>query len=68
MDREYPFYVYILSSKSDELLIGFTDNLKQRSAEHRSSPATRASRILHLVHVEGFLDPLEALHRQAEIT
>jgi len=66
MNSEYPFYVYILSSNSHELLIGFTDNLKLRIAEHRAS-TTRASRVFQLVHMEGFHDPLEALHRQAQL-
>ena len=34
-NREYQFYVYILSSRSRDLYIGMTNNLRLRVSQHR---------------------------------
>ena len=69
MDRDYPLYVYVLSSKTRQLLIGFAYDLKQRLREHRELAAINRRTPPHtrLVHFEGFLDPLQAVHREAEL-
>ncbi len=68
MDKRY--YVYILASRSRNLYIGVTNNLRRRLLEHRQGPVpgfTSRYRIFRLVHFEVFSDIRYAIAREKEI-
>ena len=68
--REYSFYVYILSSRSRDLYIGLTNNLRVRVAQHREKrPGTYTARynIGRLVYAEHFQYILNAIAREKEL-
>ena len=68
--REYNFYVYILSSRSRDLYIGVTNNLRARVAQHREKrPGTYTARydIGRLVYFERFQYIRNAIAREKEL-
>jgi len=69
-NREYNFYVYILSSKSRTLYIGMTNNLRARVKEHREKvPGSFAARynIDRLVYFKRFQYVNNAIARETEL-
>src|ERR1700761_9323717 len=69
-DREYHFYVYILSSRSRDLYIGMTNNLRLRISQHREMrPGTYTSQynIHRLVYFERFQYVRSAIAREKEL-
>lgn len=70
MQREYRFWVYILSNRSHTLYIGVTNNLRARVAQHRQqTPGTHTARykIGRLVHFETFQYVRNAIARETEL-
>jgi putative endonuclease len=70
MNREYNFWVYILSSRSRNLYIGITNSLSGRIAIHREArPGTHTARyhIHRLVYYEHFKYVLNAIAREKEL-
>jgi putative endonuclease len=70
MQREYSFWVYILSSRSRNLYIGVTNNLRNRVLTHREArPGTHTARynIHRLVYFEQFTYILNAIAREKEL-
>jgi putative endonuclease len=68
--REYHFWVYILSSRSRNLYIGMTNNLKRRTATHRERlPDTHTGHyaIHRLVYFEYFRYVRSAIAREKEL-
>ena len=68
--REYHFWVYILSSRSRNLYIGTTNNLKRRTATHRERlPGTHAGKyaIHRLVYFEYFRYVRTAISREKQL-
>ena len=68
--REYSFYVYILSSRSRNLYIGITNNLRARIAQHRTCPFgshTAHYSIQRLVYFEYFQYVRSAIARETEL-
>lgn len=68
MDKRY--YVYILASRSRNLYIGVTNNIRRRLVEHREGRVlgfTSKYRIFRLVHYEVFGDIRLAIAREKEI-
>jgi len=64
------YYLYILASRSRNLYIGVTNNLRRRLLEHRQglvSGFTSRYRIFRLVHYEVFSDIRYAIAREKEI-
>ena len=70
MQREYQFWVYILSNRSHVLYIGLTNNLAARVAQHREQkPGTHTARykINRLVYFERFQYVINAIAREKEL-
>jgi putative endonuclease len=70
MKRDYDFWVYILSSRSHNLYIGFTNQLCGRLSIHREThPGTHTARynIHRLVYYEHFQYVLNAIAREKEL-
>ena len=68
--RDYLFYVYILSNRSRNLYIGLTNNFRKRIAQHREyRPGTYTARykIDRLVYYERFGYVLNAIERETEL-
>jgi putative endonuclease len=68
--REYSFYVYILSSRSRNLYIGVTNNLRLRITQHRERPESSHSahyNIHRLVYFERFQYVRSAIARETEL-
>ena len=68
--REFAFYVYILSSRSRNLYIGMTNNLRARTAQHRTCPTGThtAHYIIHrLIYFERFQYVRSAIARETEL-
>jgi putative endonuclease len=68
--REFHFYVYILSSKSRTLYIGMTNHLRIRVLEHRENvPGSFTARynIHRLVYFEHFQYVNNAIAREREL-
>jgi len=68
MPRRY--YVYILSNTSKCLYIGVTNNILRRWIEHstgRGSQFCAKYHLRHLVHVEQFARPGEAIQREKQL-
>ena len=68
--REYSFYVYILSSRSRNLYIGITNNLRVRILQHRELP--ESSHTVHhsihrLVYFDRFQYVRSAITRETEL-
>jgi putative endonuclease len=70
MRREYSFWVYILASRSRNLYIGITNNLRNRTSAHREArPGTHTAHynIHRLVYCEQFTYVLNAIAREKEL-
>jgi putative endonuclease len=68
--REYAFYVYILSSKSRNLYVGFTNHLRRRVGQHKEKRAgsyAAGYNIDRLVHFERFQYVRSAIARENEL-
>jgi putative endonuclease len=68
--REYNFYVYILSSRSRNLYVGMTNNIRKRVFEHRQeTPAsfTAHYKINRLVYFERYQYVNNAIAREKEL-
>ncbi len=68
--REYHFWVYILSSRSRNLYIGMTNNLKRRTASHAERlPTTHTGHyaIHRLVYFEYFRYVRSAIAREKQL-
>lgn len=68
--REYAFYVYILSSRSRNLYVGITKNLRARLFEHRQTlPGSFTARynINRLVYFEQYRYVRNAIAREKEL-
>jgi putative endonuclease len=68
--REYHFWVYILSSRSRNLYIGMTNNLKHRTATHRkqlSGTYTARYSIHRLIYYEYFRYIQNAIAREKQL-
>ena len=68
--REYSFYVYILSSRSRNLYIGMSNNIRTRIAQHRTHPEgshTSHYNIQRLVYFERFQYVRSAIARETEL-
>lgn len=64
------YYVYVLKSeKDDKLYIGYTNDLKQRLAEHNSGKSfATAWRIpLSLIYYEAFCSKYDAIEREQQL-
>ena len=64
------YYVYLLSSLSGTLYVGFTDNLWKRVQEHKAGlfdGFTRKYRVNRLMYYETFGDPTVAAQRELQI-
>jgi putative endonuclease len=69
-EREYHFYVYILSSRSRTLYVGVTKDLRVRVLQHRTSGArsfTARNKIGRLVYFERFQYVRNAIAREKEL-
>jgi putative endonuclease len=67
MRREYNFWIYILSSRSRNLYIGMTNNLRARHSIHQESRTgthTAHFNIHRLVYYEHFQYVLNAIARE----
>jgi len=61
------FYVYVIQSQKDKsLYIGYTVNLRKRVERHNNglSLATRPKRPYMLLFYEGFVNKMDAKHRE----
>jgi putative endonuclease len=70
MPREYDFWVYILASRSRNLYIGVTNDLRHRVTQHKENrPGTYTARynIQRLVYYEHFQYVINALSRETEL-
>ena len=70
MQREYDFWVYILSSRSRSLYIGITNSLYKRVRTHREArPGTHTARynIHRLVYYEHFQHVRIAIAREKKL-
>jgi putative endonuclease len=68
MSRKY--WIYILSSRSQNLYTGVTNDLQRRMIEHRQGLVpgfTSRYKIFRLVHYEQFADVRDAIAREKEI-
>jgi len=68
--REYHFWVYIMASRSLQLYIGFTNDLRIRVTQHKElRPGTYTARytITRLIHYEHFTYVLNAIAREKEL-
>jgi putative endonuclease len=69
-EHAYQVYVYILSSKSRNLYIGLTNNLRRRVAEHREhrpGSYTGFYNIDRLIYFERFQYVRSAIAREKEL-
>jgi putative endonuclease len=69
-NREYHFWVYILSGRSRNLYVGMTNKLIKRTAKHRDQiPGTHTARyaIHRLVYFEYFRYVRSAIAREKEL-
>ncbi len=68
--REYAFWVYILSNRSHVLYIGVTNGLHKRVTQHRKqTPGTFTARykVIRLVYFERFQYINNAIAREKEL-
>jgi putative endonuclease len=69
VNRGKTYYVYMLASRSRNLYIGVTNNLKRRVLEHKEGSVpgfTRKYRIHRLIHFESFTDVRDAITREKQ--
>jgi putative endonuclease len=70
MQRDYDFFVYVLSSRSRNLYIGITNSLVGRLSIHREArPGTHTAKynIHRLVYYEHFQYVLNAIAREKQL-
>ena len=70
MNREWHFWVYIMSSKSQRIYTGMTNDIERRVQEHKKGLVegfTRRYRINRLVYFERFRYVGNAIHREKVI-
>jgi putative endonuclease len=68
--RKYQFFVYILGSRSRNLYVGLTNNLRRRVSEHREhTPGSHTAEynIDRLLYFERFQYVRSAIAREKEI-
>ena len=68
--REYQFFVYILGSRSRNLYVGLTNNLRRRVGEHREgAPGSHTAEynIGRLLYFERFQYVRSAIAREKEL-
>ena len=68
--REYHFWVYIMASRSHQLYIGFTNDLRVRISQHKElRPGTYTAQynIDQLVYFESFGLAISAITREKEL-
>jgi putative endonuclease len=68
--REYQFFVYILGSRSRNLYVGLTNNLRRRVGEHRGhmpGSHTAEYNIDRLLYFERFQYVRSAIAREKEL-
>jgi putative endonuclease len=68
--HEYHFWVYIMASRSLQLYVGFTNNLRVRVSQHKElRPGTYTARyqITRLVYYEHFIYVNNAIARENEL-
>jgi putative endonuclease len=64
------YHVYILSSRSRTLYIGFTNDLRRRVSQHKAGMIpgfTNRYRVDRLVHFEAFRDVRDAKAREKQL-
>jgi putative endonuclease len=69
-EREYQFWVYILSNRSHILYIGVTNNLRRRVLEHRkqtSGTFVARYKVARLVYFERYQYVDNAIAREKEL-
>jgi putative endonuclease len=65
-----PYYVYILTNKSNTLYIGVTNNIERRLLEHHLKPVssfTAKYKLNKLIYLEEFEDIKEAIAAEKKI-
>ncbi|OGE64709.1 endonuclease [Candidatus Daviesbacteria bacterium RIFCSPLOWO2_02_FULL_36_7] len=64
-----PYYVYILTNKSNTLYVGMTNNIKRRIQEHRTKKNhfTIKYNINKLIYYQEFQDLLSATNTEKKI-
>jgi putative endonuclease len=70
MQREYEFFVYILSSRSRQLYVGMTNDLRRRVGQHKAGVDdgfTKRYAITRLVYFERFQYVNNAIAREKEL-
>lgn len=68
--REYSYYVYIMTNKSNTLYVGVTDNIERRLWEHKNKLVkgfTNKYNINKLIYLEEYNDITEAIYREKQI-
>ena len=61
------FYVYVIESvKSNDLYVGFTNDLKRRLTEHNQglNVSTKFGKPWRLIHYEAYLNEQDAMRRE----
>jgi len=67
MQRDYQYFVYIMTNKSGTLYIGLTNNIKRRVFEHKNKLIkgfTKKYNITKLIYFEAFSDIYSAITRE----
>lgn len=70
MRREYNYYIYIMSSESGTLYIGFTNSLIRRASEHKNEIIEGFTKKYHchkLIYYEYFSNVYEAIAREKQL-
>jgi len=70
MQRQYQYYIYIMTNKSGTLYVGFTGNIKKRVYEHKNKLVegfAKKYNIDKLVYLEMFGDVYSAIAREKTI-
>ena len=71
MQKEYNFYIYILTNYSKTVLyVGFTNNIIRRIIEHKNDLGckfTRKYKLKNLVYFEQCEDVYRAMEREKEV-
>jgi len=70
MQRQYQYYIYIMTNKSGTLYVGLTGNIKKRVYEHKNKLVegfAKKYNIDKLVYLEMFGDVYSAIAREKTI-
>lgn len=68
--KQYQYWVYIMSSDTGTLYIGFTNNIERRNQEHKQNIIegfTKKYKCHKLVYFEQFQNVYEAIKREKEL-